>query len=380
MASNRIGVIYLQRERFQLYSPMLPGILEFKFVPEIIRDLDIINRELFENIIKLFISNVKIPPSDLIIVIADNASFIQNFIKPNSSQQTTASQSTQDQFKNEKLIEEELHDQIKKFIEHTPFDSVASKTFPLNIGSRVVVVNKDLYESVKTAFETQGFIVNSVLPGLAFGESIGVKNDLDAATANFLLQKYNALNQYNFLKKDINLSEVKENIEGFEQPVNKKTNKRLIALVSIFVLLIGVLIIVYIMNTLKPTVIKSNAQQIPVATALPLTPTTTQDSTGTGNLLNPDEAKNLTIQIVNASTSARPALLLKEHLGKYSFKSIDIQTQGSSGSSNNIIIFSVSPSQALRSAVIEEVRKTVGEIQVQDKKEATFDIRIILGQ
>src|ERR1700691_5906819 len=75
----KTGVIYLMKDKFQFYSGYDGKIFEFRFVPEIVRDLDIINGGLLENFIKVFVSNNKIPPSNLVFVLAESAYFSKDF-------------------------------------------------------------------------------------------------------------------------------------------------------------------------------------------------------------------------------------------------------------------------------------------------------------
>src|SRR3989344_4723541 len=132
------GIIFLQKDKFDFYSPGLIKIIEFRFVPEIIRDLEIINSELLENLIKLFVSNNKIPPSELIIVLADNACFVKDFIVPAilvSPQQQGALPST---LQNSD-VSGKFQEDINAFIDNVPFENVQSRNFPMGNGTKVLV-------------------------------------------------------------------------------------------------------------------------------------------------------------------------------------------------------------------------------------------------
>src|SRR6266566_8313049 len=82
MATRTTGAIYLFRDKFQIFIPGMRQVLEFRFVPEIVRDLDVVNRDMFINLVKVFVANAKLPPSNLVIAIADNAAIIKDFISP----------------------------------------------------------------------------------------------------------------------------------------------------------------------------------------------------------------------------------------------------------------------------------------------------------
>src|ERR1700733_4896336 len=78
----KTGVIYLMKDKFQFFSPYDGKIFEFRFTPEIIRDLDVISTEILENLIKAFVINSKISPSNLVVVLAENAYFSKDFVMP----------------------------------------------------------------------------------------------------------------------------------------------------------------------------------------------------------------------------------------------------------------------------------------------------------
>src|SRR5262249_19781925 len=80
--TEKTAVVYILKDKFQFYTPSFGRVIEFRFVPEIVRDLDIINNELLENLIKVFVTNSKISPGNLIFVLAENAYFTKDFVPP----------------------------------------------------------------------------------------------------------------------------------------------------------------------------------------------------------------------------------------------------------------------------------------------------------
>ena len=134
--TEKTGIIFLQKDKFQLYSPYLSNILEFRFVLEISLDFDLYNKPVFENLLKTFVVNNKVPAGNFIIVIADNASFVKDFVIT----QTPSTASTL----------EDLQSQANEFIEHVPFEEVAGKTYPLTNGIRAYATNKEMFEGIIT--------------------------------------------------------------------------------------------------------------------------------------------------------------------------------------------------------------------------------------
>jgi len=251
-------IIYLQQDKFDFYLPSLGKVIEFRFVPEIIKDLEVINVVLLENLIKLFIANNKITPTELVIVLSDNVCFIKDFVLPVAPPQLSQEQNEQvgGVVHTPRITADVLDDQIKHFIEHVPFENVVSKTFPMGNGTKVVAVNGELYESIKTAFEKSGFKINMVLPGVVFANNLSSKTLLDVPSAKIFLQESESLGDNNLLAKMPHMSEVKQNNENEisekEKKPNKKSKKRLYAMLGVFAILIVIMIVVYITSLSQP--------------------------------------------------------------------------------------------------------------------------------
>ncbi len=238
--ASKTGVIYIQRHKFQIYSSALSGVLEFLYVPELVKDMDIADKELFENIVKLFIENNKIPIGNLIIVLGDSACFIKDFTGEDA---------------------EKLKAKAEEFVDHTPFENVSSKTFSIGSGIRVFATNKELYEAIEEAFEKSKFTVEAVIPGFLIGDMVGPALDLTPQIANLAVEKLSAVRQYNLLRPDIDLtkdeksmSEVKgENLNLTIAPAAQGDKKRLVLLIAVFGVLIVALVVVYFINyPIKP--------------------------------------------------------------------------------------------------------------------------------
>ncbi len=268
MSIKNEGVLYLLRDKFQIYTPFLSSILEVHFVNDIIRDLEIINKELLESILKVFIESNKILPCNLIIVLSNSVCFIQDFAIPEKSLTSPApSQQSSDQkqemikIHNEAQKEMRLHEE--KFKEHVPFEIVASQTVPLQNGERIYATNQELYETIKSVFETKGFTIDSVLPGDLFGNNLGTQPALTPAAVALVIQSAPALKKHSMLVQSARESVMKDeekvadekapaeitDPEILEERKSKSDKKRLIILSGVFGLLIIILIVVYIFSS-----------------------------------------------------------------------------------------------------------------------------------
>lgn len=373
--TTKTGIIYLQRDKFQLYSPYLASILEFRFVPELIRDFDLINRELLENLLKVFLGNNKVPPSGIVIVVSDSASFIKDFVSP---PQPVAPNPAQPQTPPPTL--EDLHNQANQYIEHVPFELVSSKVFPLATGVRAYATNQELYEGIKAVLEKQGFIIEAVLPGFVFGPNLSNRPTLDGTSIGIILQKVSTVQAYNLLKEIPPVAESSlpsettgekdtpsEENSSSETPSNKKVLIAVaISAIALIVIVTG--IVVYLQFQQKPYVPPppSAAQ-----TSAP-TPQISQSSAAIA------DAKDLTVQISAPLAAASTAATLRTTLMTYGFKSVVPQTQ--EGIAQSMVIFSPRVSQQVRTVVTDDVKKSIPTILIQNKPDATTDITIILGK
>jgi hypothetical protein len=375
----KTAVVYIQKDKFQFYTPTLARVIEFRFVPEIIRDLDVINAELLENLIKVFVTNNKISPSNLIFVLAENAYFTKDFI-PSAPQKGVTPQP--------EVTKELLQKQADEFIEHVPFDNVVSKTIPLKDGIKVCATNKDFYETIVISFEHLGFTVESVLPGLVLGNGLSLRPVMDPPMANVILQKVSALKQYNLLNQQAYQPLVKQETEEvdeveIERQQPKKTNKKsYYALIGIAPVLVGLFVVMYQQLTAPPPNWKTQASPPPPAQVakpvqLATPPATIVVTASDSGAL---QTQNLTVQIVSTANSVANAQSLLGRLDTYKFKSVSLQSGSSVGTSSTLVTFSPNTDQNVRDAVLSEVKKFETNVIVQEKQSGIYDISIVLGQ
>lgn len=377
------GVIYLQKDRFHLYSPFLRQIVEFRFVPEIVQDLDVINSDMLESLVKMFVANAKIQPSELIIILADNSYFVKDFVMPTPPKGTPPDQQP-------KVTRETLDVMSLDFIEHVPYENVVSKTFPLKSGLRVCAVNKDFFNAIVIAFDKLGFKTTAVLPGLVLGNNLSARPALDNNLVSAALQKAASLKQYDLLNQEVYKPVAKQTEESTEielddlHSVDKKPDKkRLYMMVGVLGLLLVILVVVYINSTQAPP-----PQEPAPATANTTAPVAPQpvasvavsEAVQEGPNIDPAEAKLLTVQLTNTAAPAINVEKLRTALGKYGFASVTTQSQPSVNASQTIITFSILPSTEMRTAILKEVKSITPNVQVQEKTDASADITILLGK
>lgn len=378
----KTGVVYLMKDKFQYFSPYDGKIFEFRFSPEVIRDLDVINSEMLENLIKAFIVNSKIAQSNLVLVLAENAYFSKDCVV--SPPKKAAD--------NQRTVTRELvQNEAEEFVEHVPFDNVVSKMIPIKDGIKVLATNKDFYEAIAIAFEHSGFTVESVVPGVVLGNGFSLRPVLDSAMANMILQRINSAREYNLLGQQVFQPQVKQETEEvdeieLEHVQGKKANKkRLYGLVGLLSSLVIVLIIVVVQSQApstspKPAALANTPQPTPLINAPVVLATPVPSGTESAAVPSASETAALTIQIVNASDSPTIAQDLQGQLDTYKFKSVSLQTQSPIGSSGSLVSFSPDVNQDVRNIVLSSIKKYETNIIVQDQKIGDYDISIVIGQ
>ncbi|MEK7572207.1 MAG: hypothetical protein AAB553_08105 [Patescibacteria group bacterium] len=251
MTAKNQYILYLLADKFQLYVPSHPSLLALPFEPKVVRDLDILDKKLFEELLAAFITTNVIPPGDIIIVIGDKASFIKDFTQIPSVNQVSVA-----------AIPVDLAGQAKEFIEHVPFDNVAGTTFSLPNGIRAYATNKDLYDALVKAFEKHGFFVSAVFPGIVFGAAVDSKQSLDAQMITTVFQQANAAHEYNLLgsrpapvaqpkmmpQTAVIQPQSKPIPDSLEMEIPHPDKKRLVILLGVFTILILVLLVMIILN------------------------------------------------------------------------------------------------------------------------------------
>lgn len=385
------GIIYLQKDKFQLFSPFLRQIVEFRFVPEIVRDADIINGDLLENLVKVFVQNTKIPPGNLTIILADNTYFVKDYVLPEPPPAKPGQPAAPPP-----MTMETISVMSMDFVEHVPFENVVSMTFPLKNGLKVCAANKDFYDAIRASFEKLGFTVDAVYPALVLGNNLGTKPVLDAQLVNTVFQKGGTIKQYDLLTQKVFSPEVKKE-EGAEtveeadvevpQDPKKPDKKRLYLMVGVLAFLLIILIVVY-MQSLAPApppktaaTTETSAPAAPVATAVPaaaevVTPSESAEVSPAAQLAT----QNLSLQITTSSVSDPALQSLRDAFNKYTFKNLTTQTQSTTTSSSTIVAFAPSVTQEVKNAILEDVRKVKTDVTVQEKQGGEFDITILVGK
>jgi hypothetical protein len=167
--TKQFGVLFLERNRFQLYIASSETVVTYIFKPEIVNNIEIFKDEELLKELTDFAKQHAIPALELVMILSSTVLFEKDFAV-------------------DKIQE------VPDFIKNVPFENVSSKTFQIQNGSKVIVANTDFYSSFQLFFEKLGSTIDTIIPEFALGSKI---DTFSAATGRLILSRLDTLKQFN---------------------------------------------------------------------------------------------------------------------------------------------------------------------------------------
>lgn len=221
-SQNHPIILFVDRNGFSVFQDTISNIARFNFTPDLVANLDIVNKEQFVNLIATFIQINKITPSSLAVILSDNVIYTKNF---NDT------------------------DEVQNFLENVPFEDVLAKVVKSDQGNRIVAVNKDLVIAITDAFANKGSTIEAIIPGFMYGSNADFASGLNQNNIKIILNELEILKIGNLLTGQQEViasqppSEVKSDLARDEK---KPQNLRQYILVGVFVTLLVILVVVYL--------------------------------------------------------------------------------------------------------------------------------------
>ena len=340
MSKGTNNVISVSRKSLTFCGPGIGGLLEMEFAPDSIKDLDVINLQTLSDQVKSFVSTNKIIPCELIIVF-DSETYFEKKLEKGSDHQL--SQSVQD------------------YVDSVPLIHPSSRLFKINDIYSVVVINRRLYESLKTVFETLDFRVKAVIPELVLS-GVGVSNtDFDLKACRLILKSADFIMANSFVNPTIS--------NESDNWINN--NKRIALIISFIGILIGIsgvgLIVRHTIVTRNATISRIKARPAKSIAAIPTPTPLSVIATPSGSI------GELTVNVLNGSGVAGEAGRVREQLEKNGFS--NITTGNTIRSPKTIAIVSPRVDQNIRTKILQ----VLGLISIIENSQTQFDVQITLG-
>ncbi len=234
------AIAYIERNRLWYHPSSSTNIFQLDFPPEIVNDLEILNKDKFNELLKAFVGANKIEPANLMILLSPDVTFEKDLPEG---------------------LPVEIEGETKNFLNFLPFDETYSKPIKLGKTVKVVAANKELCNIITNAFQELEFQVTSLIPFSVLHQTIPeLSTNLDLA---FILNHADSVRQYN-LFGGIEISNA--GVQVSKNKTEAKDNKRLFAFVGIFVVLMLILGYVVYTNVIAPP-------STPIPTSATLYPT-----------------------------------------------------------------------------------------------------------
>ena len=225
-------VCYIDKNKALFYQDADGSMLQMDFPPDIISDQEYTDGEKLEHLIEAFLETNKLEKGNIIFIYAPNVAIEKDF--PDE-------------------LAENKNEEIQKFIDMIPFEEVMSKIYKLNKKTKVVAINQEIYESIKSIFASKNFLILGIIPSTVLQETVAeLSLNIDLA---IIANKIYSLKQYSMVN-DGGLS----NQNTKEKSGLKKQNIRMYMLIIVFVILLFIFMILAI-TKLFP---KNSSKNLPV--------------------------------------------------------------------------------------------------------------------
>lgn len=401
MAKKQKGVIFIDKNRLDIFAEAMSNILQLPLAPDTVNNLDIISKDKLRTTIQAFISTNKLPPAIFVILLSDAILFVKNFSdqpavsgnnpQPASGQQLTPQVAPQPQSKIPPLelakMNEEKEQQrkleIQSFLDKIPFENISTKETHLPTGVQVIAANSDYIEAIKNILEEQGSLVEAVVPASLLGKETTQLTALSTEIARLVLTKDVIIKQNSMIKRvEIPVSSPTDAPTLFQK--NKK-NLRLFAMLGIFAILLITLGVVYITSNSETKKLKerkaipSIAQAVPIV-APSLSPTIALQSVGGSVSAAADAiAANTRISIVYSDATKTIATTLQSALQQRGYINVVLNLSNIS-SSRTTVIFAAAISLQDREVILTEVKNVSSNLTTLTNAQPQYDIVITIGR
>jgi len=213
------GIIWLYKNGFDLDLVGFNHPIKYVFAPEVMTYLEIIDEVKLETSVSAFITQNRLPPCDLIMVLAPDVLFEKEFLN---------------------LPADQIKNSVQKFTDTVPFENIYSKTWSTGGKLRLVVFNSDIFNSLKNIFEKLGSGIRIAIPYFAVPYFLAGKNQLNQETTVSLINKGESLRQDSIMDNPLIIEDTSSENGNSSQPSGKpvkKNSKKDLMLIGIFLIL-----------------------------------------------------------------------------------------------------------------------------------------------
>ncbi|CAN5209050.1 hypothetical protein BH09PAT2_BH09PAT2_05190 [soil metagenome] len=346
------SIIYIDRNNLYYYGGNVHTPIAYPFAKTAVVDMEIINEEELATQIADWIKTHKIEPSSTIILLS-NTVYFQKEIPEGTSV--------------------DKQNEIKKmFVENVPFNETQLQEIPIGKSMLLIAINTEFVYAIRDIFQRCGFTLEAIAP---IAEIYG-KQPISAFSVQIAQDALKKITKANGFP----LEHVEEiPISASDDPLpSKKTNNRLFLMIGVFVILIGILVIVY-MTSHKPKTVAIEPDLPPLEA--PVAPITESSSSATIPVSSSEATLStkkidLTIQVLNGSGVAGQADKIRQNLLDEGFDNITTGNAAGLESNKTLIIFKKEIGEKERSEIIKVIELFVDQYTVQERNDIDIDVLI----
>lgn len=348
MADKKAAIVYIEKGRFFYYGVHNPNILKFDFPPTIVKDMEVLNKELLSTHVQSFISVNKLTPSKVTIFLSNEILFMKDVPGIEYSQK---------------------EEHIKAFIENVPFEKVVHVIQYKDKLLKIVTANQELCSEIKKAFEKLNFEIHAVVPSI-FVENLTIAAGagLDSQTASLLLAVADSLRQFNMMPPNPSQNPL-QNITA--NAASKEHPKRLPLLLGVFGSLIAILIGVAVVVNRTPTRTPLQARTqptsvIPTAVSSPIASPSATFST-------------YKVWLTTSSKTTATASQIQKALSEAGFSNFETRTEEGTVHEETQVKFAQTVPVSVQEQFMNELQKTVKNLTSQVVSGLETDILVTVG-
>jgi hypothetical protein len=390
------AIIYLDRNSFTYYTEHNDP-MTFTYPSASVRELEVINEEILSKEALLFVQSNKIIPAMLMFILSPDTFYEKDFIDdmavksedkskvaPDIKTQAGTSAKTDQMLQNptenisgqdqRSIAFEERARQIQLFLDIVPIDELASKTYKIDKGVKVVATNKHLYETIINVFNKQLFIVDSVVPFSMLPKELISGTGMNQGIVKMIIKKFELVSQSSLLVEN-SYSLSRAATEGIHlEMTTKMSSKKDYALVGVFVCLLLILGVVAYTTVILPNKTKVASIVEVLSPTPPVLPTVIITATPTAT--TSADIKNISI-LINGGL-AMQSDLVKQDLISGGFSNVTVEPGNIPSTGKALVIFSSTLEESIRTYLLEQLRHNLLNISVQESASPEADIIVNL--
>ncbi len=386
MPENKtFAVIYLDTQYFDYYALHFQTPLRFTFTTDTVGHMDVLSIDKLTGQLTSFITNYKLPSASILLILSDRMLFCKEFnlIAPDSSE----------------------NEDIKNFLDMVPFEHVLSKVYKLDRKIIVAATNQDFINVFTRAFKVSSQI-DVCIPSFLLGKEFNLDKGLSNEYARLLIEKLGSIKMWSLpldhdyvapvLPKSRTVNNAHSDnlkdstdLQPEDQPkLNKPNNTRIFAMVGIFLLLIGILVFMFIQQSIQnnkaDALAKANnqaklKQQQANANNNSITPNTVLPTGEPATAFTATtEEQNLTVSVQYTTNYASQAAQIVNNLNGFGIKNVSSLPISSSSNKQIVVLTSDKLSAASRQRILSQVQKVESNAILGSNSQLSVDVLILL--